>query len=113
MHEPVENAYVHLNFSSANGIFLGGAQTYQHLALPTRPGTYRLRYVMDPMPLADAEYQVEFKIYDLAREELLLWSMKQPRMFSVRGGGVGTSLIRLKGSWAEVEAPANLQRTGS
>jgi len=62
VHRPVESAIVLINISSIGGVYMGTANSWtSDLRLPSEPGTHRVRYVIDSLPLGDGEYTLEFK----------------------------------------------------
>jgi ABC-type polysaccharide/polyol phosphate transport system ATPase subunit len=95
-----------INVSSVGGVYMGTAHSRRDgMELPTEPGTYRLRFTMDPMVIADGDFMFEFKLHD-DPDGHVIWAMRQPRMVSVRGSGVLGPLIHVDGQWEMLSAPA-------
>ncbi len=99
VRRPLGDLTVLLNLETISNTYISTAATHlQNVALPSLPGTYRLRFTIDPMPLADGEFRLMFKVFDLTTDRCV-WAQAQPRNFSVRGSGVVGPLINLTGQW--------------
>ena len=104
LHRPLQQPNVRVNISSIGGVYLGSTNMIRAgLVVPGQPGTYRLRYILDPMPLADGDYVLQFVIADPGQRKWI-WESRQPRAVSVRGCGSAGSILRCDGAWELVEA---------
>ncbi len=100
LHKRVDVPAVLINFYTIGGMYLGTANTlYDGCRIPESPGTYHLRFAMDPMPLGDGDFTVEFKVHAGEDQMDCLWTQQQQRTLSVRGGkAVGTPIL-CEGVW--------------
>ncbi len=111
VHRPLSEPTVQLNFHDLGGIYLGTADAArQGLAVPRLPGVYRMRFVLDPMPLADNDYAVRFMVLDGPGASQQVWATDHMPTISVRGSGLRHEMITCDGSWEMLpaEAPVTL-----
>ena len=104
LHRAVEQPVVLINFSSLGGAYLGTVNSSHssQQVIPSEPGTYPMRYTLDPNPLAEGDYLFSPQV----REEggrICLWAPSQPRALTVAGPGNFGSLLRFHGTWEVVE----------
>jgi lipopolysaccharide transport system ATP-binding protein len=105
LHRDVERPSVLINVSSLSGVYLGTANSLRsYMDMPTRAGTYRMRFALDPMPLVDGDYTLEFVVRDGDEQQHLLWQIRHPYTVSIRGGGFHGGVIAGDGMWQVVEA---------
>lgn len=103
LHRQTNPVNVQVNISTIGGVYIGTTDTNkQGLTLPTEPGTYGLRFMLDPLVLADGEYAIRLNMFDIEQKKLL-WSIRQPRMVSVSGGGAAGAIIRFNPQWKVVD----------
>jgi len=104
---PLPHTFVQINFKGISGVYLGSAvSSSQKVILPKIPGVWKLVYTLDPNPLAQGEFQLEYKV--LSEQNWLCTSL-QPRIITIRGGHVLGSLVNFAGRWdrpAPVREPA-------
>ena len=99
IHKPIDPATVQINISTLGGTYIGTTDSQkQGATLPTQPGTYTLRLTIDPMVLADGEYSIRFNIIDIETKRFI-WSIRQPRVVSIAGGGAAGAILRLNAQW--------------
>ena len=99
VHQPVEKLSVLMNVSSIGEQYLGTANSGPLKNLAS--GTHRLRFTLDPMPLNDGDYLLNFSIHTGPMQNECVWSIRQPRTVTVTGGFAG-SMIRMDGPWEMV-----------
>ena len=98
-------AEVQINISSLGGVYLGTADSYrQGLRIASEPGTHRLRFTLDPMPLADGDYSLDFTVFGADDHQRCLWASRQSRIVSVRGSNIVGPNITCDGRWEILEA---------
>jgi lipopolysaccharide transport system ATP-binding protein len=96
---------VSVNFTTVGGVFLGGTSS-KGLELPGEPGTYRMRFVYDPMPLADGDFSMDARIFDTAGPWQTVGGGRLPRTLSVRGERSAGQIIQCHGQWEVLPAAA-------
>ncbi len=110
LRQPVGNPTVQINFTTVSGLYLTTADArYMGYPLPDEPGTHRVRFTFDPMPLPAGDYSLEFKVYGGDDNECV-WAMPQPRLLSVRGCDAN-GVVLCQGRW-EVLEPVAAQHDG-
>jgi hypothetical protein len=99
LRDRIEQAGVQISISSLGGVYLGTANSaLAGVTLPTEPGTYPIRFTLDPNPLAEGDYLISPQVQDVARRTCV-WAASQPRTLSIRGNGSLGSLLRFNGLW--------------
>ena len=107
VRKPMGPPAVLMNVASVGGVYLGTCNSSRQgvSGLTGAPGTYPLRFIFDPLPLAEGDFTIDIKIHDTADQWRCVWSNNQPRTLSVRGGDPGP-LITCDGRWELLAAPA-------
>ena len=99
IHRRINPFKVQVNITTIGGTYIGTTDSdKQGLAMPTDPGTYCLRFTLDPLVLADGEYAIRLNIFDTEQKKLI-WSIRQPRMVSISGGGSAGAIVRFDAKW--------------
>ncbi len=103
LKKPAQDAVLLVNVSSIAGVYLGTANSArQGLSLPQQPGSYKVRFTLSPMLLADGEYNLVVCVHDAATNSRL-WMPRHPRTISIRGGGGAGAIVHMDGQWELLE----------
>lgn len=112
LHRDCVQPSLQINIATISGTYLTTANSRRSaLQLPSKAGVHRVRFLLDPMPLADGDYTLEFNIRDGAEQEHLLWQIRHPYTVSVRGGKHIGGIIHGDGPWQLVEVMESPVRT--
>ncbi|MAE64685.1 MAG: ABC transporter ATP-binding protein [Phycisphaeraceae bacterium] len=105
-HLPDCVTHVQLNISSIDGVYLGTALSSRAGAeIPKSAGTHRVRYTLDPLPLGDGAYNLDFQVFGFDHNGHFgcVWSAPNPRAVSVYGADNQGSRITCDGHWQIVK----------
>jgi lipopolysaccharide transport system ATP-binding protein len=98
IRHPLTKPCITVTFLDIRHNYLGAANSVdQGLDTPRAPGTYHLRFLLDPNPLADNNFAVRFSIHDGPN---LVWLIRQTLVIAVRGTGLTNELILCDGRWS-------------
>ncbi len=112
LHNPVDQPSVLINLLDIGGAYLGTANSRRAgLELPDQPGTYRVQFALDPMPLANGDYMLELVVRDGPDQEHLLWQIRHPYMVTVDGSKYLGDMITCDGRWEMIDAHPNADAT--
>jgi lipopolysaccharide transport system ATP-binding protein len=102
LHQPLK-AFVQLNLDTIDGRYVGTANSdFASDEVPAQPGVHRVRFTFDPMPLAEGEYTLNLRVLG-SDPKRYIWTTKQSRTISVRGGEATGAIIRMEGDWSLVD----------
>jgi len=105
LHRDVDQPSILINLSTIGGVYIGTANSMRAgMTLPDKAGTYRIRFELDPMPLANGDYMLELVVRDGPNQENLLWQIRHPYMVTVEGSRYLGATITCDGSWQVVES---------
>jgi len=106
--QPLDDYTILLNINTIGGTHIGTAASFREkFESPCKPGTYHVRFTLDPMILADGEYSLELKVNDMASGNCL-WANGHPIVASVRGSGIVGPPITGDGTWEIVPCTSEL-----
>ena len=102
---PLRKPSIIMNFSSISGTYVATANSLSKqgflIDIPCVPGRHRMRYSFDPMPFADGDYFIEFKLCEgVGHDYHVVWASTQPRAISIRGDGWKGGFVNCDGGWA-------------
>ena len=98
--ERIEKPAVVIKIFDIRGMYLDTTGSASGgLIIPSEPGQYRVRFTLEPMPLTDGDYAFHFYVYDRSLQVPCIWELRQPRMLSVRGGNIDSSVVDCSGRW--------------
>lgn len=100
LRKHVDEPSVIINVASLGGVHLGTINSqYDGLVIPSEPGGYRVRCLLDPMPLNDGNFSLECKVHSGADQMVCVWSAAEPLRVGIRGGRVVDTLVVFDGQW--------------
>jgi lipopolysaccharide transport system ATP-binding protein len=103
VRQPMGRPVINISFSTVGGIYLCSALS-RGFDVPGEPGTYRVRFIFDPMPLADGDYTIDTRIFN-TDDHGCVGGGRMHRTVSVRGGRTFGQLIECNGQWELLEKP--------
>jgi len=99
--QPLVNLLVLINVSSINGTYLGTINSIRDgLEIRGEPGTYRLGYTVDHLPLGGGDYSLQFVISELHKRRV--WDGQQPHLVSVQDNHGENSHLYFNGDWEQI-----------
>jgi lipopolysaccharide transport system ATP-binding protein len=109
IHKPLDDLSMMIDISTVSGQYIGCANTRNYdYRLPADVGVYQLKYLVDPIPFADGELTLKFKInHRESPNARVVWSSRHPHVVSVRGIGGAGNILRFRGGWSceKVDSP--------
>ena len=91
-----------VNWKTLGGVYIGTFHSSRQVhSLAEKPGVYRIRIQIDPMPLADGDYEIELHIYGANPDEgyVNIWETRQPRIVPIRGNEPSGQIVLFQGNW--------------
>ena len=98
-----------INIATVGGNYLGTVATgFNELGTPHRPGTYRIRLVIEPMRLDEGDYSFGFELWN----QKVIWALRQPRVISIKGSGKVTAPVIFDGQFSMLRDVTSESATG-
>jgi len=98
-----EAVQVGINLSTLGGVFVGTIHSSeQAFTIAPKPGTYRVRMMIDPLPLGDGDYGLEIQVFAgsyMGLDYHAVWQTRQPRVVPIRGNEPTGQIVNFDATW--------------